>query len=73
MQKKQFNKVLIARAKEQQKLASSQVLPLWFGPFTRLIAFHAMPSIVVLSFFASLILFSVYYSWFIALATYIRL
>ncbi len=67
MQKKQFNQLLIARAKEQQKLSSSQVLPLWFGPFTRMIAFHAMHSIVIISFIVSLVLFSVNFRWFMAL------
>lgn len=68
MQKKQFSKLLVARAKEQQKLSSSQVLPLWFGPYTRTIAFHAMQSIVSLSFVLSLILFSVFFKWFMVLA-----
>jgi hypothetical protein len=72
MQKKQFNQLLIARAKEQQKLSSSQVLPVWFGPFTRLIAFHAMQSIVCFSFLVSLLLFSVYFKWFMTLGALLR-
>lgn len=69
MLKKQFNQLLIARAKEQQKLSASQVLPQWFGPCTRIIAFHAMSSIVCFSFVVSLILFSVFFKWFMVFAT----
>lgn len=72
MLKKQFSQLLITRAIEQRKLSSSQVLPLWFGPFTRIIAFHAMQSIVGFSFLISLILFSAYFKWFMALGVLLQ-
>lgn len=66
MRKKQFNEVLIARAKEQQKLSKSTLLPMWSGPWTRLIAFHALPSILLVSFVISLIVFSIFFNIFIS-------
>jgi len=72
MQKKRFSQLLVARAKEQQKLSSSTLLPQWFGSFTRLIAFHAMQSIVMTSFIVSLVIFGVFFEWCMRLAVWFR-
>lgn len=61
-----FIDALIIRAKEQQQLSHQFSMPDRLGFLNRWLAKNAIVKFSVISFFASLIIFSVFFRWFYA-------